>query len=34
MVMTVKEPKIESEEDDFESTTIDALCDPESLLDF
>lgn len=32
MVMTGKEPKIEVEEDDFESTTIDNLCeDLESL---
>ncbi len=32
MVMTVKEPSIEIEEEDFESTTIDNLCeDLESL---
>lgn len=32
MVMTVKEPKSEVEEEDFEGTTIDNLCeDLESL---
>lgn len=32
MVMNVKEPKIELEEEDFEGTTIDNLCeDLESL---